>query len=111
MPTSSAVARPGQSASCAVLEGLDEVAATPKEVWAMSSRSTPVLNQRGSRRGVRDELLPVGAAGDGECEHGPDAAGVELVLEDHGLERGELLRHEHSVEAAERHLDLLVDAQ
>ena len=52
----------------------------------------------------RDELLAPGAAGRAEHQHGPDAARVELVLEDPRLERREVLGHQHAREVAEGHL-------
>src|SRR5215216_1812733 len=59
---------------------------------------------------VPEQFLAVAPARDPDGEHGPDAAGVELVLERPGLEGVRVAGHQRSREEAERHLRLLAQA-
>src|SRR5215210_9532382 len=62
-------------------------------------------------RGVGDQLLARAAARGLEHQDGPDAARVELELEDLRLERVVVGGDQDVVEVSERSLGLLVDAQ
>src|SRR4029453_9276847 len=81
--------------------------------WLSSSfvRSATAGRLPGAARLEAHQLLPVGSAGHGHGENRADVLRVELVLDEFGLERCRVPRHEHARVGPERNLGTLVDAE